>query len=237
LSVVWSELKQLTLKRLIGFCIFLCFLSAGIPAIAQSEAGNQERDSLETPFKKKIWLTGIAGSISSGTALTDTTSQRIFNNSFGINLSTGRFIRDRWMIGAIFRTSRQNSEQFVIRESESLFVGPLVQHYVSDNEIGSLFFSLAPGYASFRESIELNRNGVTLNQKASGSGFGMLLGIGYSYVLHRRIAFDIRMNLFNSWLSSERSLQPSGDTVQQNVQLGDLSFSFGFNVLLDSFFF
>ncbi len=206
--------------------------------VAQSpEISSSTQDSTGTPFKKGIWLTGIAGSISSGTALTDTTAQRIFNNSYGINLSTGRFIKDRWAAGLIFAASRQSNKQFVVRESETLFIGPLVQHYLSDSETGSIFFTFSPGFSSFRERIELERNGLTQERKVSGSGFGVIGGIGYSYVLHRRIAFDLRLNISNAWINAKTETQPSGDARSENIQIGDISFSFGFNVLLDSFFF
>ena len=205
---------------------------------AQSpEIAHSVQDTTGTPFKKGIWLTGIAGSISSGTALTDTTAQRIYNNSYGINLSTGRFFKDRWAAGMIFTASRQSNKQFVVRESESLFIGPLVQHYLSESETGSIFFTFSPGFSSFRERIELERNGITQERKASGSGFGILAGIGYSYVMHRRIAFDLRLNISNAWINATSEIQPAGSTTTENIQIGDISFSFGFNVLLDSFFF
>ena len=208
-----------------------------------SEAFGQEQvkldttDILGTPFKKKVWLTGIAGSFSSGSALTDTTTQRVFSNSFGIDLSTGRFVRDRWLVGLLFQTSKESSRQFIIRESEDLFIGPLIQHYLIDDEIGSIFLSFSPGYASLRESTQVERNGIIQREKARGDGFAMVMSAGYSYVMHRRIAFDIRMNISNAWITAERTSEPSGVRTNQSVQVGNISFSFGFNVLLDSFFF
>ncbi|MEJ2005583.1 MAG: hypothetical protein P8X57_11595 [Cyclobacteriaceae bacterium] len=202
----------------------------------QGEMKLQE-DSLGTPFYKGTWITGIAGSISSGSALTDTTSNRIYNNSYGFNLSTGRFFKDRWMAGLIFQANRQNSEQFIIMESEQLFIGPHIQHYISKSHTGSIFFSFSPGFSSFRQKTEMRQNGLSQEQKIKGNGFGVIMGFGYSYLLHRRIAFDLRMNLSNSWINAETESQPSGSRTNQSIQVGELSFSFGFNVLLDSFFF
>ncbi|NMM47601.1 hypothetical protein [Marinigracilibium pacificum] len=197
----------------------------------------QNSDSTTTPFLKGKWISGLSGTISSGTTISDTTTQRGFNNNYGINLSTGRFMKDRLLVGAIFNATRQNSTEIIERNAEQLFVGPLVSYYISKSEQGSLFFSLSPGYSSYLDEIAIVRNGIRQGEKVKGDGFAIYFRFGYAYAIHRRILLELGLNITNSWINAERISFPSNDSSQDKLQLGSLSFSFGFNVLLDDFFF
>ncbi|MCX2745508.1 DUF3575 domain-containing protein [Mangrovivirga sp. M17] len=202
-----------------------------------AEVHSQNEDSVGTPFIKGKWISGLSGTISSGTAISDTTTQRAFNNNYGMNLSTGKFIANRWMLGLIFNSSRQNSNDIIKRNLEQLFIGPLVSYYFSDNETGSLFVSLSPGYTSFQDEISLVRNGLVQGEKVKGDGFGLYFRFGYTYVIHHRILLEFGLNVSNSWVGAERLSFPANSRTYNNLQIGTLSFSFGFNVLLDDFFF
>ncbi len=221
-------------NQLLRPLLFLLLLSVSFGSLAQeADTG----DTLGTPFKKKKWLTGLSGSISSGAARADTSSQRSYSNTYGFDLSTGRFVKDRWLVGVVFTANRQNTVEIIKREAESLFIAPFINYYFSESETGSVYLSFAPGYTAFRDETELQQAGIMQREKVEGDGFGILLRLGYSYILHERIAFDLRLNFSNSWINAKRFSEPIRLSSEDNFELGNLSFSFGFVVILDKFFF
>jgi hypothetical protein len=204
-----------------------------IPAFSQEIS----EDSIATPFRKGRWLTGLSGSISSGSIKFDTASTRAFTNQYSFDFTTGKFIKDQWLLGGIFKMQRNNSRQFVDLESESLLIAPLLSYYLSNNTQGSIFFSIAPGYARFREKTVVQVGGAPSQEALKGGGLGLFVQFGYSYVLHDRIAFDLGLGLNSAWVNAKRELEPGMAGNKVNMYTGTLLFSFGFNVILDEFFF
>lgn len=194
-------------------------------------------DSITTPFRKGRWLTGLSGSISSGSTRLDTASNKLFANQYAMDVSTGKFFKNRWLIGGIFRMQRDNSRQFVDLESESVLIAPMLGYYLSDNPQGSIYFLVAPGYASFRERTVVIVAGTPSQELLKGSGFGLLLSMGYAYVLHDRIGFNLGLGLSSTWANAEREIDQGRTMNKLNVFTGNLAFTFGFSVILDEFFF
>ncbi len=215
--------------RLITFALLLTFLAGA--ALAQSS------DSLSTPFRKGRWLTGLSGGISSSSTKLDTASQRAFGNQYAFDFSTGKFFKDKWLLGGILRMQRDNSRQFVELESESLLVGPILSYYLTDNPQGSIFFSMAPGYARFREKTVVLIATTPTQEVLEGGGFGLFVQLGYSYVLHDHIVFDLGLGVNNTWIGANREFDASRSVNKANIHIGTVIFSFGFNVVLDQFFF
>lgn len=213
--------------------LLVIFTLSIIPSFSQ----DMREDSITTPFRKGRWLTGLSGSISSGSTKFDTASTRAFTNQYSFNFTTGKFIKDQWLLGGIFKMQRNNSRQFVDLESESLLIAPLLSYYLSNHTQGSIFFSIAPGYAIFREKTVVLVGGVPSQEILNGGGFGLFVQFGYSYVLHDRIAFDLGLGLNSAWANAKRELEPGKAGNKVNIHTGTLLFSFGFNVILDEFFF
>ncbi len=132
---------------------------------------------------------------------------------------------------------RDNSRQFVDLESEILLIAPMLSYYLSNNAPGSVFFLIAPGYARFREKTIVLVGGAPSQEILNGGGFGLFVQFGYSYVLHDRIAFDLGLGLNSAWVNAKRELEPGKASNKVNIHTGTLLFSFGFNVILDEFFF
>ncbi len=206
-------------------------------AIAVQSQQGAPTDSLETPFRKGRWLTGLSGSISSSTNEVRATNQKTNTNEFGLNLSAGKFIKDRWLLGGNLNADRASTSGNVNRTTESLFVGPFLSYYLSPNSRGSLFTSLSPGYVRYREETELNTLQVPADLTAEGAGFGTLLELGYSYVIHDKIAFDIGFDLNLFWINSDQEQQPPGAISSEKIAISNTAFTFGFHVILDDFFF
>ncbi len=211
------------------FLILLIFISTACLA--------QESDSAvaETPFRKGRWITGLNGRISSGT--TEFDSLKIRSNSYAISIGTGRIFKDRWLAGLLLEAGRENAEDFNSRESEFLFVGPAVTRYFSKSAQGSVYLLLSPGYARTRESNEFEINGIVDEQEVIGSGFGLVSTLGYSYVMNDQIGFNIGLTLTNFWIDATRTSALSNVRTSESLKVGELSFTFGFSVILDDFFF
>jgi len=197
-----------------------------------------KKDTTETPFRKGRWLTGLSGSISSGTIENTNSGNKSSSNQYGIEIGTGKFIKDRLLVGFLFNVQRQNFEGDAVKtNTEILAIGLRGSYYLSKSKIGSLFFSLAPSFVVYRDKNSLIQEDEFTELLSKGEGIGILSTLGYSYVLHDRIAFDLGLSTNVSWLNVEqnRGLEESINNV--NFVLSDLSFTFGFNVLLDEFFF
>ncbi|WP_299429922.1 outer membrane beta-barrel protein [uncultured Maribacter sp.] len=194
-------------------------------------------DSIATPFREGRWLTGLAGTISSNTNKTKSSDKKTITNEFGLNFSTGKFIKGRWLLGGRLNLNRASSSNNVDRTTESLYVGPFSSYYLSKNNRGSLFTTLSMGYVRYREETSFNDLASPITELAEGGGFGTLFGLGYSYVINDQIAFDIGfdLNIFLVDISQEQ--RPSGTTASENLTVSNTAFTFGFNVILDDFFF
>jgi hypothetical protein len=69
-----------------------------------------------------------------------------------------------------------------------------------------------------------------------GNGFGTLISLGYSYVIRDLISLNIGFNLGHYWIGTD-SINPDGIPESDNITISDFSFTFGFGVILDDFFF
>ncbi|RKN81365.1 outer membrane beta-barrel protein [Ulvibacterium marinum] len=221
-------------KRINAYFIFVLFLLLSFPLQAQQ---NKSQDSLHTPFRKGRWLTGLSGNISSNTNKERSSDVKLITNEFGLNLSTGKFIKDRWLLGGNLRADRGSSSGNIDRTTESLFLGPFTSYYLTENERGSLFAKLSSGYVRYGEETSFNDLNNPIQEISEGDGFGVLIGLGYSYVINDQIAFDIGFDLNLFWVGIDQEQQPSGIIDSQNISISNTAFSFGFNVILDDFFF
>lgn len=218
--------KLLPLK-LLGF-VFLFWI--------QNNYG-QSIDTTATAFKKGRWLTGLSGSISSTSTQRENSDNKTSSNNFGINFETGKFVKDRFLVGGKFKTNRNNTNGRVERTTETIFIGPFSNYYFSGNSSGSLFVSGALGYVRFKDKSEIEQSNLLIQETGEGSGLGALIGFGYSYTINAFIALDLGVNVDLFWVNIDEESIPSGEISNANISSNDLSFSFGFKVILDDFFF
>lgn len=188
-----------------------------------------------TPFRKGRWLTGLAGSIGSGSFENTTTDNKSNSNWYRFEISTGKFIIDRLNIGLSMNMERDNAEnENEEQTSETFFVGPKGTYYLSPNSIGSIFFSLSPGYALYRDTNGGLVNDIYVESINKGGGFGFLSTFGFSYVILDRISFELGLNYNIYWLNLDQENNINDDTSSAPYELSNLSFSFGFKILIDS---
>jgi hypothetical protein len=192
-------------------------------------------DQTVTPFRKGRWLTSLSGNISTTTNEVKSINRKSISNDYGINLSTGKFFKERWLFGVTFQAERQESKGEINVDSESFYIGPQFARYFSKTKDGSLFLNVSPGFVMYRSRATINEIPDFLVE-ADGNGFGTLVSLGYSYVIRDLISLNIGFNLGHYWIGVD-SINSSGIIESDNIKISNFSFTFGFGVILDDFFF
>jgi len=225
--------------NLISNINFKCRLFLGILlfSLVSFSGYTQTKDSTMTAFKKGKWLTGLSGTISSNTSQERNSNTKQVLNSYGINIETGKFIKNRWLIGGKFNANRSSLGGSVDRTTETLYIGPYSNYYFTDSKTGSLFGSLSVGYVRYRDKTQLIQFNEVAQAFSEGSGLGSIIRLGYSYTINSSIAFDLGLNVNLFWVDISQEFLPIQNPIDTSISVSDMSFSFGFNIILDDFFF
>jgi hypothetical protein len=188
----------------------------------------------QTPFRKGRWLTGLSGSIGSGSFENTSSKNKSISNWYRIEIGSGKFLMDRLNIGLSANMDRNNAEnQNEEQTTETFFAGPKGTYYFSSSSIGSVFFSLSPGYALYRETIGGLVEETYIESVNKGGGFGFLSTFGFSYVIHDRVSFELGLNYNVYWLNLNQGNSVNENSTSATYELSNLSFSFGFKILID----
>ena len=226
--------KKGSWRRLLP-AILISFLCMGLEGRAWAQ--DAPADTLSTPFKKGRWLSGLSGTFNSNTLRLESEEGLLSTNSYGLEIFTGSFFRDRWFVGFNLLALRSGAAGLLERKSESLLIGPSVSHYFLNEPYGSLYLSVLPGYLRIREESSTTEEGATITQQVEGPGFSTRIRLGYSYVISQRIVLDVGVGTNLSWLSVTYDSQLEAIRRKESIFSNATFFSFGFNVLLDEFFF
>ena len=226
-------------RRGFGRPLFLVLLLSLLCMGQQGRAWAQDTsaDTLSTPFKKGRWLSGLSGSFSSNTLKLESEEGLLSTNSYGLEIFTGVFFRDRWFIGFNLLGYSSSGSGLIERKSESLIIGPSLSHYFLKEPYGSLYVSILPGYIRIREEGSIVEGDGINTRLAEGPGFAARLRLGYAYVISRRIVLDVGVGSTLSWLDVNYSSDLESINGTESIFSNATFFSFGFNVLLDEFFF
>jgi hypothetical protein len=219
------------------FLFYLVFILVSYSfCYAQNDSTDSTQTETGTPFRKGRWLTGLSGSISSGSTENKATNIKSISNNYIIEINSGKFIIDRLNIGLNASLGRNNIEEENVEEitSELFFLGPKATYFLSKNTIGSVFFSLSPGYTRYRDKIGNLVNDIYVESESTGSGFGLLATFGFSYVIADLVTFDLGLNFNSYWLDVQQKQSDSDITDNVTYDLGNIAFSFGFKILIDS---
>jgi hypothetical protein len=214
--------------------IFLTFNAAQV--LSQSTAPTDTIDISITPFRQGRWLTSLSGNISSSSNELNSARIKTISNDFGINLSTGKFFKDRWLFGVTFQAGKQEAKGDINIDTESLYMGPQFARYFSKSKDGSLYLNISPGFVLYRSLATINEI-PSFREEYEGSGFGSLFSLGYSYVIRDLISFNIGFNLQHFWIGADNINETGGVVETENITISNISFTFGFGVILDDFFF
>jgi hypothetical protein len=203
----------------------------------EAVAQDKDQDSIVTPFRKGRWLSGLSGSFNSNTLELSGSDQLVTTNAYNLEIFTGTFFRDRWFIGANVLAGRSSGGGLIDRESETFLIGPSASYYFLKETYGSLYFSLLPGYLRIRESSNLELDGRDIIETVEGPGFALRTKLGYAYVISDRIVLDVGVGTTFAWLDVQFESGLDRADREQSIFSNATFFSFGFNVLLDEFFF
>jgi len=205
-------------------------------ALSQSVI-SQENDTIKTVFRKGRWLTGLSGNISSTTTQVENADFRTTSNNYGINVESGKFIKNRFLLGGLFQANRTSSDGNIDKTTETFYLGPYSNYYFMNSNAGSLFARLSLGYVRYKDKTEFMSKNMSVEEFSEGGGVGSIIGVGYSYTMNDFIAFDLGINVNLFWVSIEQETLPIQTITNTNISSNDFSFSFGFNIILDDFFF
>ena len=102
---------------------------------------------------------------------------------------------------------------------------------------GSLYLSVLPGYIRVRETSSVNADRRLIEQNVEGPGFALRTRLGYAYVIADRIVLDVGVGTSLAWLDVTVDSEALGTNRKDSIFSNSTFFTFGFNVLLDEFFF
>lgn len=210
----------------------ICFFAVFTGEIGAQE---KEKDSTNTPFRKGRWLAGLAGSIGSSATENTSTDSKLVSNHYRIEISAGKFVIDRLNIGLNVNLERENINNEIDEErtSEDLFIGPKIVYFLSKSEIGSLYFSLTPGFIMYRDEMDKGQGENYIDNVNKGNGFGVFSTFGYVYAIKDRVVFDLGLNWSSYWIDINQESNVIQQVNDVNFVLSDFTFSFGFKILLD----
>jgi len=217
------------------FLVLVFFVFTNISA-QNTDSQEIEKDSITTPFKKGRWLLGMFGTIGSSTTENTSSSTKTVSNHYSIGIGSGKFVIDRLNIGFNVNLNREDIQNDTSEDRivENLFIGPRITYYISKNKIGSLYFGLTPGFTIYREETQLNQGDILVDYIYKGNGFGLISAFGYTYVIHDKIGLDVGLNWSTNWININEEPTDVENLTDVNFVISDLTFSFGFKILLDS---
>ena len=136
------------MKQLLVLVFSVCLLGV---SVTKSMAQDVEKESVETAFRNGRSLSGFSGSISSVSTKNTSADNKTISNRYRIEVSSGKFIKDRFNLRFNINLERENIEDDGVRTSEDFFIGPKRTCYFSKSKIGSMFVSLTPGFIIYRD--------------------------------------------------------------------------------------
>jgi len=220
-------------NSIIGLLAILSITGSSLVYAQDSE----DTTAVASPFRKGRWITGLGGSISSSVNDNNSNSSKTFSNRYNFEVRTGPFVKDRWAVGIVFTASRQSSQDVISRESEILQIGPATRYYFSKDSKGSIYVNGAVLFVRTLDSNSIQNSGFAFNEKVEGSGIGANFVLGYTYVVNDWIGFDIGMGYDGSFIQGTVKSDQDITLRDEDFFRGQQFFIFGFNVLLDEFFF
>jgi hypothetical protein len=215
-------------RNIFGSILFL-IISASI--FAQTESAS---DSLEfKPLGKGSFLVGLGGSISSNNIAqsTFTTNAAQFGNTYQFDVLLGRFVADKNLLGLQFNTKKVSLLGEIETTADVTNIGPMYRLYFGKDPNIALFLHTSIKWSSYEGLSRGSISFITVDQEIRAQGVLGSLGLGVSYIMARRVAFDVscKYTLSRYWgTMSDFELNVEDDII---LDFRGLNFTFGFNVL------
>ena len=81
-----------------AICMVILICSPG--SAQQMSQDSVSQDSVLTPFRQGRWLSGLSGTFNSSSLNIESSDNLVSANSYGLEIFTGTFFKDRWFLGA-----------------------------------------------------------------------------------------------------------------------------------------
>ncbi len=214
----------------LGLIFLLCALALG-GAGAQTESS----DSLNSYSKGRL-VVAMGGFINSGTNdhISSVSESKQFSNSYSFDIRLAKAIVDKVTLGLWLTTKKEQSNRVVDSKRETLTLGPYASFYLGDNKSGGLYLSAAVMFANYYERNTMQVQAVNIDESASGMGLAFMGGIGYTYVMKRRVGFEVGLNYRYAYYDAKVDDKVANIVEGKDIVLTDFIFRFGFVVLFNS---
>lgn len=190
---------------------------------------------IQTPFTKGRSLVAMGGSINSGTSdrIGLVTDSKKFINQYSFDINLSKVVARNFIIGLKFSTERTETEQIVDSQSEMLTLGPVTRVYLATNYSGGFFLQGGLLFVNYFERNTLFGNFQVIDESIEGLGYAGFIGLGYTYVMHNRVGFEVGFNYRISTIYAEffDHIGPVSDF--QTFTRADIMFNFGFIILFN----
>lgn len=176
------------MNRIAGLILLLLVLTGKLCAQKEIEADS----TLPTPFKKGIILVGISGNVSSsnfGKSVVTNTAK--LGNSYSIDLRLGKFVADKNMAGLQLYTNRVNMVGILESTAEVTSIGPFYRLYLGKHPDFALMFLGSAMWANYISSSIGLVSAAQINQNIEAGGINGSLGIGVTYIMAKRVTFEV----------------------------------------------
>lgn len=213
-----------------SLALILCLtISAG--SFARSDSIS---DSLEfIPLGKGTILVGLSGSISSTniahTTFTGTAAQ--FGNTYQFDVMLGKFVASRNLLGLQLNTRKVSLLGEIETTADITNIGPVYRLYMGKNPEISLFLHSSIKWSSY-DGLSLGSiSGTDIHHEIRAQGIYGSLGLGISYIMAQRVAFDVSCNYTLSRYWGSMNDYEANEKENIVFDFRGLNFAFGFSVL------
>jgi outer membrane protein W len=215
---------------------FIYFL--GILIFVNTNLQGQESDT--TVLTKGRIFSSLYGTLTNQQTEVST-SGTLVSNGYTLGTKSGKFLKDNWVSGINFSLSKTEfSNSFANLDNEELLLGLWTRFYFGHRGDASLYAEITPNYTSiFRVNTvsDPTTNTLVLNEETSGSGFGLIPGIGFTYLINKNVGFGMSLSYSMAWLDIDTTDFLTNQTKSGAYNIYGMQFSFNFEVYLDQFFF
>lgn len=197
----------------------------------------QDIDSLT--FSKGRILTSLYGTLSNQ-KVNITSGEEIRTTGYTLGTKSGQFIKNNWVLGLNFALSKSDiANAGAAIESEDLLLGLWSRLYFAQKGSAALYAELTPYYTGIHRQtiIRDNDNAIITDEDITGSGFGVIPGFGFTYIISRNVGFGMTVSypLAKIYTNTEDLILAT--TTSDTYKVTQLQFSFNFQIYLDQFFF
>lgn len=215
------------------------FISVLLFSLLSSGSYAQEQEIDTLTFAKGRFLTSLYGTLSNQ-KVNIVSGEEVRTTGYTIGTKSGQFIKDNWVLGLNFSLSKSDiTNAGADIESEDLLLGLWSRLYFAQKGSAALFAELTPYYTGIHRQtiIRDNDNVIIADEAISGSGFGVVPGFGFTYIISRNVGFGMTVSYPLAKIHVDTEDLLLATTISNTYKVTQLQFSFNFQIYLDQFFF